>query len=805
MFFFIGISVSLYSQSRIKGKIIEADSKLPIPFATVVYEKNAQQKGAVTDVFGIFEINDVDIKYVTVSCIGYKTRKIKIPPTANTENITVALETSVQELNEVVVTTKNNPAIPIIRKALENKQNNNFENYENYSYRCYFKTVIEFKFSENATSEDSLKISKNEYLKKRTPFISESVISTLKLNNKVENRIVARKTSGFKEPILAQSFVTMFHHAMSFYNNSISLFGVPISGNKSEVEYVSPLSDRCLSGYAYELENKYVDNCDTIFVIAFMPKRSSNFNGMKGTLFISSNGYAIKNVVAEPSEKGLIGFKFRQDYDFIDNRWFPVNLEGEIGWMMNRLDKANAYPAYITTTKIDSVSFYPDSVHRGIHFEKVYVDKSSIKRSDEILELVRPDTLSVREKNSYHFLDSIGQKRHLDDWARIFPRIIEGKVPLKWIDFNLNHLYVVNEYEGSRLGMGLSTNDKLWENFSIGGFFGYGFKDKKVKYGGELVFNLNTYHEAELRLSYQDNLIEVGVNNRYGFNNMLFDNYLRSFLGYRYDHLVEKQVGFGIRPFRNIKLSAFLSFSDLNTTYAYSFKGSELNDYKADALNITLKYAHGEELGSYGNKRVVNFAGNPIITCSYTRGTSLFNKDSYAYNRLEATMNYTAYNGRIGQSDFRLASGWIDRSLPYGLLFTGEGSKKNDFSLLINNTFQTMLPYEYLSDKYVHLFYSHNFGSLLINTEKFKPQFILIHNTGWGGLRNPEYQEIDFKTQENVYLESGLIIGNILKIKYLNMFYLNFGLGCFYRYGHYGLDKFKDNLAFKLSMSFSLK
>ena len=116
-----------------------------------------------------------------------------------------------------------------------------------------------------------------------------------------------------------------------------------------------------------------------------------------------------------------------------------------------------------------------------------------------------------------------------------------------------------------------------------------------------------------------------------------------------------------------------------------------------------------------------------------------------------------------------------------------------------------MKPYEFLSDKYVRLFYSHNFGSLLINTKRFKPQFIIVQNSGWGGLRDASDHEIDFKTQDKIYLESGLIINNIIKIKYLNLFYFNLGMGGFYRYGSYGLGNFSDNLALKLSMSISLK
>lgn len=210
-------------------------------------------------------------------------------------------------------------------------------------------------------------------------------------------------------------------------------------------------------------------------------------------------------------------------------------------------------------------------------------------------------------------------------------------------------------------------------------------------------------------------------------------------------------------------------------------------------------------MAEWDNQKIVNFEGNPIINFTFSRGLNIFNSESFQYNRIETTIDFSAYNGRIGQSNIRLASGFIDRSLPYGMLFTGEGSKNTGIPILINNSFQTMLPYEFLSDKYINLFYSHNFGSLLFSTKKFKPQFVVVQNSGWGSLDNSSYQGIDFKEKDKIYLESGLIINNIIKFKYINVIYLGFGIAGFYRYGYYGYDNFKDNLALKVSASISLK
>lgn len=806
LFFSFGLTSPASAQTHLKGEIIEKDSKLPIAFASVVYQKTLSQKSIISDIHGKFEINEPDISSITVSCIGYKQNKIRVPSGSNASNIIVELETSTNALSEIVVTPANNPAIRIIKNALKNKRINNFDNYEKYSYQCYFKTIMDIKLPDDATHQDSATINKNDRIKKRASFISECAISCLKSDKRVENKIIAQKTSGFEDPLLAQSFVSMFHNAISFYNNSISLFELPITGDKSISEYVSPLSDGCLGCYNFQLEDTVINASDSVFIINFQPRKGANFNGLKGKLFISSTGFAIKNIVVEPSEKGLVGFKFRQDYEFIQNKWFPTKLDEEIGWVSMKVNKkTNAYPVYLITSKIDSINYNPNALKRDINLEKVYLDESSLRKSNLILNSIRPDSLSPREKNTYHFVDSIGKKHNFDYWVKLYPKLMVGKIPVKWVDIDFNNIYSYNKYEGSRLGMGLYTNEKLSKYISLGGFAGYGLKDEKLKYGGQLVFNLNKYKEIQLKLSYQNNLKEVGSERTNGYSIMSLSDYLRSYIGSRFDNCVEKKVEFGFRTLRFLKITTALSLKDINPTYTYSYKGSNLTSYQADEIEVSAKYAYGEELGTFGNQRIVNFEGNPTVNFTYKRGINTFNKKSYQYNRIEAAIDFTAYNGRIGQSDFRLASSFIDKSLPYGLLFTGEGSKSSDMPLLINNSFQTMSPYEFLSDKYINLFYSHNFGSLLINTKKFKPQFVLVQNSGWGALNNASDQGIDFKTKDKIYLESGLIINNILKVKEFNMFYLNFGVGGFYRYGYYGSGNFTDNFALKLSMSISLK
>ncbi len=803
--FLVILNISAFSQPYIKGIIVEKSSKLPIAFASVTYQKQSLPRGVISDIRGKFEITDRDIRSLQVSCVGYQKQKVEITPGMNLAELVVELRTDTLSIAEVTITPAMNPAVRIIRNVLKNKKKNDFENFDKYTYQCYLKTILNLKLSYNATAEDSATIRKNKDLNKHASFISESMILSSTVNKRTENKIIAVKTSGFENPIFGQYFVSVFHNSISFYRNNIALFAMPVSGDMTSTEYLSPISDECLRSYNFLLEETYENTSDTLYLIEFHPKKGSNFNGLKGRLYISSNGWAVKNIVTEPFEKGLIDFRFRQDYEFIDGRWFPSGLDEEIGFVSMKINKKiQAVPVYLITSRISNVSFNPLISIDSINYVKVYVDEKRIPESESILDASRPDSLTAIEKNTYQFMDSIGGKFRFDYWANLYPYLSAGKIPVKFIDINIEEFLRNNDYEGTRIGAGLNTNDKLSKVISLGGFAGYGLKDKAFKYGGHVAFNLGKDRETELKISYQNNLKEPGMDPRGSFDLLSTSDYFRDYIAWRMDNFIEERAELSFRLSRFLKMSSSLSLREMMPTYEYVYQGSQLTNFYADEIKISARYAYGEEIHMFGNQRVVFYKGNPVFTIDYKKGIDIFKRESYNYNRIEAAVDVTAYKGRFGQTDLRIAGGFVDQPLPYSLLFTGEGSKSY-FPILINNTFQTMKPYEFLSDRYVNIFFTHNFGSLLLETPRFKPRIVIAHNTGWGALSNASDHGIEFSIKDKIFLESGLLINNIIRFKIFNLYYIGFGGGAFYRYGYYGYDRAFDNLALKATLTVALE
>src|SRR6056297_3149497 len=92
---------------NIRGKIIDKDSKSPLPGATVLITSAKPVKGTSSDADGKFRFEDVPVgrKDIKVSYVGYGSKQIRylILKSAKELVLTIELEENVQKIDEVVV------------------------------------------------------------------------------------------------------------------------------------------------------------------------------------------------------------------------------------------------------------------------------------------------------------------------------------------------------------------------------------------------------------------------------------------------------------------------------------------------------------------------------------------------------------------------------------------------------------------------------------------------------------------------------------------------------------------------------
>src|SRR3954453_2773144 len=143
----IACFITSYSQTVVRGIIKDAATKQPLQSVSIYFKGG---KGVTSGADGAFTLTSVNPKLTTVqfSYVGYKTITKNIFP-GREQEINVQLEVA-DSKNNVYVTTnkrskyrnKNNPAVELIRKVIEQKDKNRISAYDYVSYSQYEKMEL---------------------------------------------------------------------------------------------------------------------------------------------------------------------------------------------------------------------------------------------------------------------------------------------------------------------------------------------------------------------------------------------------------------------------------------------------------------------------------------------------------------------------------------------------------------------------------------------------------------------------------------------------------------------------------------
>lgn len=786
-FLMLLFGVNLNAQNAIKGKVIDAKTKETLAFANITTNIGIH---ATADMDGAFSFESLrPISRLMCSYVGYK----KVDVFVNNKQIPIVIQMVplVNELEEIIIGNGNNPATQIIRKVIANRESNNPENRDSFGYDCYNKMTADFLFSKN--KRDSIYLSQT--LKNSRLLLAESVTKRKFLKPDWSEEVVyGTKVSGFKNPTFAALATDL--QPFSFYRDYIKLF---------DIRYLNPIADGSLKKYKFRLEDEIYKEKDTVFILSFKPISGKNFDGLEGLLYINSNQYAVQNVIASPFEKGKIDIKIQQQYLFTNNQyWFPEQL--------NYTLTVKEYPNKDTGIFLEGKSYLSNVVFdvplaaKDFSQETVRIEQSAAAKDALFWQTARPNPLTLIEKQTYKVIDSIGQAQHFDRYLTVMEKLLQGRYPLHYADIDLGKTLVYNKYEGMRIGAGFISNKDLFENTELSAFAGYGLKDEKWKYGGGINYTINKKNAITFSANYQDNLLEIGNYGLKSYEDKLYN--FRSFLGYRYDRIEQSSIHFGFKSSRYAYWKIALQQANIWTRYIDAFQSNDgiFKDYKNTTIAIYLRYAFGEKLvSSFGN----TFSGGtkyPVVFVLFSKGFKTIWHSNFNYMKIEAAAEQSFYTKNFGLTKYRLEGGFINKTLPAGLLFTGDGSYDTNMPFVIKNTFQTMAPYEFLSDRYANLFLSHDFGTLLFKTALLQPNISMHNNIGWGSLSQPEnHLFTNYKTKEKAYFETGLKLDNIIKLNFANIGYLGIGSAAFYRYGFYAKPEFEDNIALKITLNFTIK
>ncbi len=787
----------VHAGGRITGIVLNEESSEPVTFATI--RLGNSDEAWITDINGRFEgIVPDTVFFLTVTCIGFEPLTLNL--TDSNKACTIRLQPSKDLLEAVIITPPYDKIRYVINQAIAHRNENSPENNEWFRCNVYHKIwadyVTESRNSDTVPDENSFIHGLDSFMEKSHLLLMETITHrTFHAPRQLQDEVIASRISGWKEAPFAGLITDIL--PFDAYHDFFTLNGK---------DYFNPISKGWGGRHHFYLVDEVLQGTDTTFILSYKPKAGKEQEAMEGRVYIHSPNYAITHFTGKVVDKKLKRtITVEQQYQWTQGRWFPFRLNFEIAWKgLFKNEKDTAGLVMQGRSQIDSVDFSPPADFCFDRSKTVKIHPGAIALPDSIWSGIRPIALNEKEVNTYQQIDSMMQESGVGKLLSLVYKIAEAKIPVGFVDMNLDRLFSYNRFEKSRWGIGFQTNEKIYERASVGGWIGYGSGDRRWKYGAFLDVCLDSFQDKMMRIGYQDELQDPG---RVLVHPETDRNSLRRWLMYRADRV--KEFYFDARArlgYWNVGVEGRYQNMFPQYSYRFNFQNEYLREFRVIESALNLRYAYAERRSPVFRRYTATGSDFPVLYLKLTAGRISVQPD-YAsrYLKLAAAFSWNKHLNRIGTEHLLIMGGTIysDKTLPLSLYFAGRGFYSPDYPVYTSGGFMTMGPYEYYTDVFLSFFWKHDFDRRLYSTPYSALFFSVAHNFLVGKMSDRNiHQGVEFYVPQRPYEESGLLLNDLVRFNYLNVAYLNFNAGYFHQWN--GGKSWQENGRFVVGISFGL-
>lgn len=787
---FLFIVTSIGAQTKVSGTIVDK-SKQPIPFANVVFK--GSNEGVVANEDGHFYLESTkNYTELVVAFVGYTDREVSLEKSV-TYNLVIQLN-EIQSLKEVVIfsgktSKKKNPALDILRKIWERKRKNGLNIFAQYKMDKYEKVEFDMNTIDSAFMKNKLfkgmefifkqvdtsKITGKTYL---PIFINESlseVYGDTKINKKIE-KLKANKNSGFGDNQQILSFVKDLYSDYDIYDNHLNFF---------DKSFTSPLSKTGIDVYNYVLrDSSFIDN-KWCYNILFYPRRKNELT-FKGDFWVNDTTFAIKKINMAVTKSANINWVkdiyIEQEFEVMNDSVFLLTKDYMMSdFALNKKEKSRGVYGKRTTFfqnhQFDNekpIDFYKEEVN--------YNDEEIYKKSDEYWSENRFEHLSKDELGVYKMLDTLKTVKKFKNLYNLVSILGSGYVQFGHFDFGpIFSTFGINDVEGIRLRVGGRTYFGPNDRWRLQGYTAYGFDDNKFKYGVSGKWMINKENRIIISGGNRRDVEQIGASLT-STNDVLGRSYASSALfttgnNGKLTNINLSNLSFEIEPVKNLVFQTGISYRTLvsaSPTFSLDYftdntKTSTKSDVNQSEINLQIEYTPKRKTIGYGVER--DFADSPYsrFFANYSHGFKGILNSDFDYDKIQLFYKQPIIIGPLGRTNLIVEIGKTFGIIPLGLMSVIPG---NQTYFTIENTFNNLNFYEFVSDQYATFQWNHNFNGRLFSRIPFMKKLNWREIIGVRGVygrisednKNINASGLIYKAPEKPYWEYSAGIGNIFKV-----------------------------------------
>ena len=807
-FLFLHTSILFAQSTVVSGTVTDASNKKPLPFVTVSFKGTTI--GVNTDNNGNYTISsNGPASQVKVSFLGYKDALFSVKPGA-TQVLNVRLVPIATQLNEVVVLSgkkpkyrnKDNPAVELIRKVIENKEKNRPQSYAYVEYKEYDKMQFSLSNVKDNLSDKKF-FRKYKFVidnrdsttvpgKSLMPVFLDEKLSQYYYRKEPEKEktiTLGQKSVNFGDAIDNQGLTVYFKHMyykVDIYSNVIFLM---------TTNFLSPIANSAPTFYKFFITDTVVINNQKLVELSFTPRNTTDVLFV-GKIYITLDGnYAVqraeltinKNINLNFVNSMSVNLEFEQNPD---GRYHLSKSTTLADFALNQNKKGGLFGIRTIVYGNYNVNLpHPDSTYKG--HEDAVPDEAK-HMSDKFWEQNRLDTLSLAESKVYKNVDSLRNMPSFRRTLDIATLLLAGYKDFNWFEVGpANAFYSFNPVEGLKLRFGGRTTPALSKRYYFETYAAYGFKDEKWKGFLSATYSLNDksiykFPQNYIRASAQYDTHIPGENIQF----VEEDNFLLSFkrgnndkylydLNYRLDYVHEYENHFSYAFGFNNQVQSptgSLYFLNLNSNN----QQQNIANLTTTDFTATFRYAPNEQFYQGKIYRIPVPSKYPVFTLSYDAGLKNVLGSEYNYQKLYGRIDKRFYLSQLGWADVTAEGGKIFGQVPYPLLTIFRANQTYAYDIYSYNLMNFL---EFVGDHYESIDIDQHFNGFFFNKipllKKLKWRETASFKAIYGGVsdeNNPylhpslyQYpvtstgQPITYALGRTPYIEGSVGIENIFK------------------------------------------
>ena len=296
-----------------------------------------------------------------------------------------------------------------------------------------------------------------------------------------------------------------------------------------------------------------------------------------------------------------------------------------------------------------------------------------------------------------------------------------------------------NDVEGFRLSLGIGTSNKLSKKFQVYAYAGYGFKDKRWKYGFNSQYVFNRYRRSAIGMSFINDVTFENRNSEERKTQSLFAGWLRRPIPQKMMYVQEGKIWFKhswkrgfsnkiaiihrrLNPvgYENTKLGG-LNFKFLKRNEENPLNPDTITQIRSTEIVLKARFAYKERIIAGPFKDLSLGSRFPIIDLTYTMGVRGILNSQFKFHKIRLSLKHWFYISPVGWLEYQVECGKIFGVLPYLLLETHPGNEAYFYN---KTSFNSMNNFEFVSDFFVHARIEHHWDGFILNRIPFIRKYL---------------------------------------------------------------------------------